>query len=92
MSKEHILCTAYDMASRDGFNTLTRDRVAAEASVAMGSVNHHYGTMDALRDAVMRMAIEREDLPVIAQGIAAGHPIAQGAPLDVRTKALATLL
>ena len=92
MSKDNILEVAYVMAQRDGFGTLTRDGVAAEAGVAMGSVNHHYGTMDALRDAVMRMAIEREDLPVIAQGIAAGHPIAQGAPLNVRTKALATLL
>lgn len=92
MSKEHILEVAYTMAQRDGFGTLTRDGVAAEAGVAMGSVNHHYGTMQVLRDAVMQRAVEEENLELIAQGIALGDTIAKSAPLDVRTKALATLL
>ena len=92
MSKEHILEVAYTMAQRDGFGTLTRDGVAAEAGVAMGSVNHHYVKMSVLREAVMQRAVEEENLELIAQGIALGDSIAKSAPLDVRTKALATLL
>jgi len=92
MSKEHILDTAYKMAQCDGFAAITRDGVAAEAGVAMGSVNHHYGTMQVLREAVMQRAVEEENLELIAQGIALGDTIAKSAPLDVRTKALATLL
>ena len=66
--------------------------VAAEAGVAMGSVNHHYGTMQVLRDAVMQRAVEEEQLELIAQGIAMGDNIAKSAPLELRQRALTTLL
>jgi len=92
MSKEHILDTAYKMAQRDGFAAITRDGVAAEAGVAMGSVNHHWLRMEALRDAVMQRAVEEENLEMIAQGIALGHDIAKSAPLELRQRALTTLL
>lgn len=92
MSKEHILDTAYKMAQRDGFAAITRDGVAAEAGVAMGSVNHHYGTMQVLRDAVMQRAVEEEQLELIAQGIALGDNVAKSAPLELRQRALTTLL
>lgn len=92
MSKEHILDTAYKMARRDGFAAITRDGVAAEAGVAMGSVNHHYGTMQVLRDAVMQRAVEEEQLELIAQGIAMGDNVAKSAPLELRQRAISTLL
>lgn len=92
MSKEHILEVAYTMAQRDGFGTLTRDGVAAEAGVAMGSVNHHWGKMSALREAVMQRAVEEENLELIGQGMALGDSVAKSAPLELRTRALKTLL
>lgn len=92
MSKEHILEVAYTMAHRDGFGTLTRDGVAAEAGVAMGSVNHHWGKMSALREAVMQRAVEEENLELIGQGMALGDSVAKSAPLELRTRALTTLL
>ncbi|WPJ52261.1 hypothetical protein RCIP0091_00063 [Klebsiella phage RCIP0091] len=92
MSKEHILEVAYTMAQRDGFGTLTRDGVAAEAGVAMGSVNHHWVKMSALREAVMQRAVEEENLELIGQGIALGDNIAKSAPLELRARALTTLL
>lgn len=92
MSKEHILEVAYTMAQRDGFGTLTRDGVAAEAGVAMGSVNHHWVKMSALREAVMQRAVEEENLKLIGQGMALGDSVAKSAPLELRTRALTTLL
>ena len=92
MSKEYILEVAYTMAQRDGFGTLTRDGVAAEAGVAMGSVNHHWGKMSALREAVMQRAVEEENLELIGQGMALGDSVAKSAPLELRTRALTTLL
>ena len=92
MSKEHILEVAYTMAQHDGFGTLTRDGVAAEAGVAMGSVNHHWNKMSALREAVMQRAVEEENLELIGQGIALGDSVAKSAPLELRTRALTTLL
>ena len=91
-NKGHILKVATRMALKNGFNSLTRDSVAAEAFVAMGSVNHHYGTMDGLRDEVMRNAVENEILEIVAQGVASGHPIAQSAPVELKQRALTTLL
>ncbi|QBZ68961.1 TetR family transcriptional regulator [Klebsiella phage vB_KpnM_IME346] len=92
MSREHILEVAYTMAQRDGFGTLTRDGVAAEAGVAMGSVNHHWVKMSALREAVMQRAVEEENLKLIGQGMALGDSVAKSAPLELRTRALTTLL
>lgn len=92
MSKDTILEVAYTMAQRDGFGTLTRDGVAAEAGVAMGSINHHWVVMSALRDAVMQRAVEEENLEIIAQGIALGDNVAKTAPLALRKRALTTLL
>ena len=92
MSKEYILDTAYIMAQRDGFGTLTRDGVAAEAGVAMGSVNHHWVKMSALREAVMQRAVEEENLELIGQGMALGDSVAKSAPLELRARALTTLL
>ncbi|WPJ52138.1 hypothetical protein RCIP0045_00067 [Klebsiella phage RCIP0045] len=92
MSKDNILEVAYVMAQRDGFGSLTRDGVAAEAGVAMGSVNHHWGKMSALREAVMQRAVEEENLELIGQGMALGDSIAKSAPLELRTRALTTLL
>lgn len=88
MSKDNILEVAYVMAQRDGFGSLTRDGVAAEAGVAMGSVNHHWGKMSALREAVMQRAVEEENLEIIAQGIALGDKIANSAPREIRVKAV----
>jgi AcrR family transcriptional regulator len=92
MSKERILEVAYTMAQRDGFGTLTRDGVAAEAGVATGSVNHHWVKMSALREAVMQRAVEEENLELIGQGMALGDSVAKSAPLELRTRALTTLL
>jgi AcrR family transcriptional regulator len=92
MSKEYILEVAYTMAQRDGFGSLTRDGVAAEAGVAMGSVNHHWVKMSALREAVMQRAVEEKNLELIGQGMALGDSVAKSAPLELRTRALTTLL
>lgn len=92
MSKERILEVAYTMAQRDGFGTLTRDGVAAEAGVATGSVNHHWVKMSTLREAVMQRAVEEENLELIGQGMALGDSVAKSAPLELRTRALTTLL
>lgn len=92
MSKEHILQTAYKMAVRYGFNTLTRDNVAAEAGVAMGSVNHHYGTMEALRDAVVEKAIEEKNANIIVCAMAMNNGVIAITPKAVIKEALGKLI
>lgn len=90
--KQLILETAYHITQRDGFAALTRDGVADTAGIARGAINHQFGTMEALRDAVMQLAIESGDLPIIAHGLSISHPVARTAPDDVKRQALDTLL
>lgn len=86
-----VLEAAIALAQERGFANITRDLVAERANVAAGSVNNAYGNMDALRDAVMAVAVERELVDIVGQGLAAGHPAARAAPEDLKRVALAKL-
>ena len=86
-----VLEAAIALAQERGFANVTRDLVAERAQVAAGSVNNAYGNMEALRDAVMAAAVERELVDIVGQGLAAGHPAARNAPEELKRDALAKL-
>lgn len=96
-----VLDAALRLALSRGYRNITRQQVADEAGVAVGSVNNAFGTMDGLRDAVMAAAVDRAaagelasgrgTLPIIAQGIVDRHPAALNAPQSVKDSALASL-
>lgn len=83
-----IMAAALELAEEIGFSNIGRDSVAARAGVAAGSVNHEFGTVASLRDAVMAEAIARGNLPIIAQGLACNHAAVQSAPPELRVAAL----
>ena len=91
MTKDKILNAAYAMAVREGFESLTRDAVAAEAYVSKGAINHHFHTIEAVRNDVMEMALTNRDLKLIAQGIAARNGVALTAPKELQLEALTSL-
>lgn len=97
-----ILNAALALADRHGLRHLTRSAVAREAGVSAGSVSN-FGReqsdqspdrdhMSRLRAAVMRAAIDRGILSVLAEGVATGDPVAMAAPADLRATALASRL
>lgn len=86
-----VLDAAVKLAQSRGYRTITRQQVADEAQVAVGSVNNAFGTMDGLRDAVMAAAVDRGLHVIIAQGLADRHPAAVAAPTQLRQEALASL-
>lgn len=86
-----VLDAAVSLAERFGMQAVTRPRVAAEAGVSCGTVSNAYGDMSALRDAVMSAAVDREILPVIAQGLAERYPAAAAAPPELKTRALSQI-
>jgi len=90
--REQILAAALVIAERDGYNALTRDGIAIQAGVAAGQVNHIFNTMTQLRRAVMRAAVHREILPIVAQGVAQGDKDAHAAPDWLKRKALESLM
>ena len=87
-----ILNAAIALAEEDSFQWITRDAVAAKAGVSPGTVNNAYGTIADLKRAVLRAAVERRILPIIAEGLGVKHPIAMDAPEELRKEALAALV
>jgi AcrR family transcriptional regulator len=90
--REQILNAALDMATKHGYDALTRDAVAAHAGVAKGQIHHAFNTMTQLRRAVMRAAVHRELRPIIAQGLAEGCKEARNAPEWLKREALELLM
>lgn len=86
-----VLDAAIALAERAGMAAVTRPRVASETGLATGTVSNAFGSMDGLRDAVMAAAVERELLPIIAQGLLERYAIALAAPLELKQRALANL-
>jgi AcrR family transcriptional regulator len=89
---DRILNAAVELAQESGYASLTRDAVARRAGVSDGSVSNAFGTVDALKAAVLRAAVARGLVVVIAQGLADKHPETAALPATLRTKVAAHLL
>lgn len=86
-----ILDAAITVTTRAGINGMRLQLVADEAECSTALVMIYYSTMTKLRRAVMRAAISRELLPVIANGVVNQDPTALKADPVLRRKALASL-
>lgn len=89
--RTQILDAALKLAQAEGFGIVSRDKIAKVLECAPGTVSHHFGTMTQFRRALMRHAIEKENLAVLAQGLAAKNEHAQKAPAGLKKRALASL-
>lgn len=90
--RDNILSAAVAVATRDGFHAMTRDNVALQANISMGAVNYYFDNMTKLRRAVMRSAINRELVNIVAAGLSCGDKDAQQAPDWLKRKAVETFL
>ena len=90
--KAEILAAALDTARMVGYRHVSREAIAATAGCSPGLVSAYFGTMPALRRAIMSAAIARRDLVVLAQGLAAGNSKAKAAPEALRRAAAETLV
>lgn len=88
---EQILEAAVKLANRAGFRKLTRDRIAKAAGVSDGLVSIYFGSMDNMRDEVMKVAVRDGHLALIAQGVADRNKIAMKAPASLRRQAMLSL-
>jgi len=89
--KSQILDAALTEAQECGYQWITRDAIAVRAGVSTGLVTRHWSTMIQLKRAVLRAAIDREVLPIIAQGLADKNPHTANIPDALKARALATL-
>lgn len=89
--KADLLDVAIKMAETIGYERLTRCGIAKKANVSEALVSNYWGTMAQLRRAVMRAAIARNNLKIIAQGLAIHDAMAHKVPDAIKNQAAATL-
>lgn len=90
-TNDEILAVALKLAKQDGYRDVTRERVATQAGISPALVSVRLGTMAQFRRKLMRYAVLKGCLPVIAQGLAAGDRHARNAAPELKQKALASL-
>lgn len=73
--RQKIFVVALELSRTRGLHHVCRGKIAANLGCSEGVINYHYKTMAALRTAVMKHAIEKEDLMLIAQGYVTRHPL-----------------
>ena len=89
--RTEILNAAIAVAAAEGLRNTTRDLIAARCDVSPALVSLHLGTMEQLRRAVMRAAVDMEVLSIAAEGLATRDPHALKAPEELKRRAAASL-
>jgi len=89
--REMIVRAGLLAAQQVGYQNLTRRIVARRAETSSSLIQFHFNTMEELRSAIVRQAIEDENLQVVAQALGVLHDDAVAAPEAVKTKAIAYL-
>lgn len=89
--REMILDAAVRTAKKIGWRNITRDGVAVAAQVSGALVTRYFGDIKSLRTEVMRVAVRDNLHTIVADGLAAQHPVARRAHIETKQKALAHL-
>lgn len=91
-TKDSVIDAALTLARSVGYLHMTCEAIARRVGCSRGEVSHLLGTMTQLRRTVVRHAVKRRDLPVIAQALVAKDPHVQGVDEDLKTAALQSVL
>lgn len=89
---QQILEAAVQLAITAGYRAVTRDAVALAADVSPGLISHYFLASSLLREEVMREAVRRELIDIVAAGLAERSPIALAAPMGLKQLAVCSLL
>ena len=89
--RRKILDAAIKEAHNVGYQRFTREAVAARADCVPGLIGHYFKSIEDLRREVMRVAVKRAYLRIVAQGIGNRDPVALKAPASVKRQAIEIL-
>jgi AcrR family transcriptional regulator len=89
--KAQILEAALQYAAANSFAQITFAAVGRLSGCGRTTAIYHFHSIVRLRSAVMRIAVKRGVLKVVAQGLVARHSAALAAPDDLKARALASL-
>ena len=82
-----LLEVALRLAAADGWRKLTHSVIARAAGVSQGLVVARLGTMEQVRRSVMRLAVKRRTVAVVAEGLAVRDRHAMKADAELRALA-----
>lgn len=87
--RDAIILAGLALWREGGASSVTAGRIGTRVQLSRQAVLYHYGSADALREAVGRAAIERHDADVVRQMITARHPLCDGMTGDEKAGWLA---
>jgi AcrR family transcriptional regulator len=90
-TKARILGAALHESEKSNYATVTVADIIRTAEVAVGTFHYHFATIQYMRDVIMSHAIKYQIYQIVAQGIAANHPLCKNLSTEYKTKALNTL-
>lgn len=90
--KDSAIAAALDLAEQSHYLKVTRDQIAAAVGVTGSAIQYHFKTMAQLRSELMRAAVKRERLIVIAQGLTTSDTQAVKAPIALQRRALLSIV
>lgn len=86
--KRQIFETALRLAEQEGYHKISRPAIAKAANVSTNLVTYYFKSVTKLQNELMRMAIERQIISIVADGIYLRHDSALNAPTPLKQKAL----
>lgn len=91
-SKPKILAAAVGLAREKGLHQFSRIEVAKAAKVGESTVSYHLGEMPEVRRAVVKFAVEREILSILADARAGREAVGVPMSEELRKKVAAYIL
>lgn len=89
---EAIMVASLAAAAACTYTLVTRSQIAERAGVSPALVSHYLGSMNEARTMIMEYAVTWKDEQILAQGLAAGDPVAHAAPIKLKRRATRHLL
>jgi len=86
--REQLEFTATELAHECGLYNLTVEAIARKAHCARSTVVYHVRSLNKLRDALIRRAIEKADIALLLQAVARRDPAVRDLPQPIKDKML----
>lgn len=90
-NKTAMIDAALKRAEAVGFANLTRNEVADACGISPALVSGRFGTFTEMKRDILRAAVKKESLGVIAYALAVGHPICKKISPELKARASAHL-
>ncbi len=87
-----ILALALPLAEKHGYATIPQDVLLEQAGVVHSRFAQLWRPVSKFRSDLMKLAVAERNLRVLAQGLAARHPVALAAPAELRRAAAESLV